>query len=73
MALADGTARIFQTVVSNRVERGHSGMPPTREHLYEGLLPKTVGLPNTLRRTENNKLKRFVCLSALGRPPFSLR
>ena len=38
MALADGTARIFQTVVSNRVERGHSGMPPTREHLYEGLL-----------------------------------
>ncbi len=34
MALTDGTARIFQTVVSNRVKNGHSGMPPTREHLY---------------------------------------
>jgi cyclopropane-fatty-acyl-phospholipid synthase len=34
MALSDGTARIFQTVASNRVEKGHSGMPPTREHLY---------------------------------------
>lgn len=34
MALADGSARIFQTVASNQVERGHSGMPPTREHLY---------------------------------------
>ncbi|KAA5540718.1 class I SAM-dependent methyltransferase [Roseiconus nitratireducens] len=34
MALTDGTARIFQTVASNRVEKGHSGMPPTREHLY---------------------------------------
>lgn len=35
MALSDGSARIFQTVASNRVEKGHSGMPPTREHLYE--------------------------------------
>ena len=34
LALTDGTARIFQTVASNRVEKGHSGMPPTREHLY---------------------------------------
>lgn len=34
MALGDGTARIFQTVATNRVGRGHSGMPPTREHLY---------------------------------------
>lgn len=34
MALTDGTARIFQTVASRRDEKGHSGMPPTREHLY---------------------------------------
>ncbi|MCA9133480.1 MAG: class I SAM-dependent methyltransferase [Planctomycetales bacterium] len=34
LALSDGTARIFQTVASNRVGKGHSGMPPTREHLY---------------------------------------
>jgi cyclopropane-fatty-acyl-phospholipid synthase len=34
MALSDGTARIFQTVASNRVEKGRSRMPPTREHLY---------------------------------------
>ena len=37
LALTDGTARIFQTVASNRVEKGHSGMPPTREHLYSDL------------------------------------
>ncbi|GAB5406482.1 MAG: cyclopropane-fatty-acyl-phospholipid synthase family protein [Aureliella sp.] len=35
MALSDGSARIFQAVASNQVERGHSGMPPTREHLYD--------------------------------------
>ncbi len=34
MALTDGTARIFQTVGSNRVTKGRSVMPPTREHLY---------------------------------------
>ena len=34
MALTDGTARIFQTVGSNRVAKGRSVMPPTREHLY---------------------------------------
>lgn len=34
MALQDGSARIFQTVASNQTVRGHSGMPPTREHLY---------------------------------------
>ncbi|QDV23824.1 SAM-dependent methyltransferase [Aureliella helgolandensis] len=34
MALTDGTARIFQTVASNQFKKGHSGMPPTREHLY---------------------------------------
>ena len=34
MALQDGSARIFQTVASKQVQRGHSGMPPTREHLY---------------------------------------
>ena len=34
MSLSDGTARIFQTVASNRIEKGHSGMPPTRVHLY---------------------------------------
>lgn len=35
MALTDGTARIFQTVSSNRTQKGHSGMPPTREHMYQ--------------------------------------
>jgi len=34
MALTDGTARIFQTVATKRVEKGRSEMPPTREHLY---------------------------------------
>lgn len=44
MALADGSARIFQTVATNRVERGHSGMPPTREHLYDNEWPSADGL-----------------------------
>lgn len=35
MALSDGSARIFQAVASNQVERGHSGMPPTRKHQYQ--------------------------------------
>ncbi len=37
MSLTDGTARIFQTVASNRVEKGRSVMPPTREHLYANI------------------------------------
>ncbi len=35
MALTDGSARIFQTVASNKVGKGHSGMPPTRQHIYQ--------------------------------------
>jgi cyclopropane-fatty-acyl-phospholipid synthase len=34
VALADGTACIFQTVATNRASKGASGLPPTREHLY---------------------------------------
>ena len=35
LALGDGSACIFQTVASSRGSKGLSGMPPTREHLYE--------------------------------------
>ncbi len=34
MALGDGSIGIFQTVATNRTCKGHSGIPPTREHLY---------------------------------------
>ncbi len=33
-ALGDGGARIYQTVATRHAGRGLSGMPPTREHLY---------------------------------------
>ncbi len=42
MALQDGSARIFQTVASNQTVRGHSGMPPTREHLYASEHPRRL-------------------------------
>jgi len=35
LALGDGSACIFQTVASSRGSKRLSGMPPTREHLYE--------------------------------------
>jgi cyclopropane-fatty-acyl-phospholipid synthase len=35
IALADGSACIFQTVATKRTGKGKSGMPPTREHLYQ--------------------------------------
>ena len=34
-ALGDGTACLFQTVVTKHKSKGHSGMPPTRQHLYD--------------------------------------
>ncbi|AMV20351.1 class I SAM-dependent methyltransferase [Planctomyces sp. SH-PL14] len=34
LALGDGSACIFQTVGTKHISRGHSTMPPTREHLY---------------------------------------
>ncbi len=34
IAFSDGSARIFQTLSSNRTGKGRSCMPPTREHLY---------------------------------------
>jgi len=34
-ALGDGSARIYQTVATRHKAKGISGMPPTREHLYE--------------------------------------
>lgn len=34
-ALDDGSACIFQTVATKHASKGHSGMPPTRLHLYE--------------------------------------
>ena len=34
-ALGDGGARIYQTVVTKQASKGLSGMPPTREHLYQ--------------------------------------
>jgi len=34
-ALGDGSARIYQTVATKHKSKGHSGMPPTREHLYD--------------------------------------
>jgi cyclopropane-fatty-acyl-phospholipid synthase len=40
MALSDGSARIFQTVASNRFEKGLSGLPPTREHIYTEALQR---------------------------------
>ncbi|MCC7335555.1 MAG: class I SAM-dependent methyltransferase [Pirellulaceae bacterium] len=42
MALQDGSARIFQTVATKQVQRGHSGMPPTREHLYATDSPRRL-------------------------------
>ena len=33
-ALNDGSACIFQTVATKHASKGHSKMPPTREHLY---------------------------------------
>ncbi|MEP3480514.1 MAG: cyclopropane-fatty-acyl-phospholipid synthase family protein [Fuerstiella sp.] len=35
-ALGDGGARIYQTVATSHHAKGVSGMPPTRQHLYEG-------------------------------------
>ena len=35
-AFEDGSARIFQTVATRHRSKGHSGTPPTREHLYNG-------------------------------------
>lgn len=34
-SLAEGSACLFQTVSTKHAQRGHSGMPPTRSHLYE--------------------------------------
>lgn len=34
-AFKDGSARIYQTVATSHSSKGISGMPPTREHLYE--------------------------------------
>ena len=34
-ALGDGGARIYQTVATSHQAKGVSGMPPTREHLYQ--------------------------------------
>ena len=34
-ALQDGSARIFQTVATKHASKGVSGMPATREHLYD--------------------------------------
>ena len=35
MALGDGSLLIFQTVATRHQSKGLSGMPPTREHLYQ--------------------------------------
>ena len=40
-ALGDGSARIYQTVATKHAKKGLSGMPPTREHLYEGRTDET--------------------------------
>ena len=34
-SLGDGSACLFQTVATKHASKGHSGMPPTRRHLYE--------------------------------------
>lgn len=34
-SLGDGSACLFQTVATKHATKGHSGMPPTRWHLYE--------------------------------------
>jgi cyclopropane-fatty-acyl-phospholipid synthase len=38
-SLGDGSACIFQTVATKHASKGRSGMPPTRQHLYE---PRTT-------------------------------
>lgn len=43
-ALGDGSACIFQTVATKHASKGHSGMPPTREHLYEKDTPMVRNL-----------------------------
>jgi cyclopropane-fatty-acyl-phospholipid synthase len=35
LSLGDGSACIYQTVATRHKARGHSQLPPTREHLYE--------------------------------------
>jgi cyclopropane-fatty-acyl-phospholipid synthase len=35
LALGDGTACLYQTVVTKHASKGHSRMPHTRDHLYE--------------------------------------
>lgn len=39
LALGDGSARIYQTVATKHKSKGHTGMPCTREHLYENEMP----------------------------------
>ncbi|QDV79992.1 SAM-dependent methyltransferase [Botrimarina mediterranea] len=39
-SLGDGSACIFQTVATKHASKGVSGMPPTRQHLYE---PRPAG------------------------------
>ena len=39
-AFEDGSARIFQTVATRHRAKGHSGTPPTREHLYAAGSPQ---------------------------------
>lgn len=34
-ALGDGSARLFQALATKHASKGHSGMPPTREYLYD--------------------------------------
>ncbi|TWT49844.1 Methoxy mycolic acid synthase MmaA3 [Thalassoglobus neptunius] len=46
-ALGDGSACIYQTIGRKRASKGVSGMPPTREHLYE---PKSSHQSHVERR-----------------------
>lgn len=39
-SLGDGSACLFQTVATKHKSRGHSGVPPTREYLYDAALPQ---------------------------------
>ena len=41
-ALGDGSARIYQTVATRHKSKGVSGMPPTREHLYDREMPRAA-------------------------------
>ena len=44
LALGDGSACLFQTVTTKHASKGHSGVPPTRRHLYEEGVGLSEGL-----------------------------